>query len=69
VVLGTLIAKLKEGRVNNPFSFSSRILSNAKKNYTTIECKVFANIYAIKNFIHYPLGTSFKFIIDHSNIK
>jgi hypothetical protein len=69
ITLGAILAQLGEGNMDHPIYFSSRKLSQAKRNYITIEREGLDMIYAIHNFRHYMLGSHFKFFTDHSALK
>jgi hypothetical protein len=45
--------------------YSSKLFNSAKKNYTTIERKALAKVYALHKFRHYMLGNKFTFYVDH----
>jgi len=55
--------------LDHPISFARMKLSNAKNNYSTIECEGFAMVYALYKFRHSILGGHFKMHIDHSALK
>lgn len=58
-----------EGELDHPIAFSSRKLSKAKKNYSTIECKGLAMVYALQNFRNYLLGRHFNMYTDYSTLN
>jgi hypothetical protein len=63
--LGEIIVYLGEGNIDHLVYFSSRNLSDAKKNYTTTEREGLAMVYVLHKFLHYLLGTPFKLFMDH----
>jgi hypothetical protein len=69
ISLGAILAQPRDGAMDNPTYFSSRKLSQDERNYTTTEREVLAMIYALHKFIHYLLGSHFKFFTDHSTLK
>ena len=48
-----------------PVYYSSRKLSTAERNYSTIEREALEMIYSINKFRHYLLGKKFTFHVDH----
>jgi hypothetical protein len=64
-----ILTQLGYGAMDHPIYFSSRKLSQAKKNYTTKEREGLAMIYALQKFRQYLLGSHFKFFTDHSALK
>jgi hypothetical protein len=69
ISLGAILAQLGEGNMYHPIYFSNKKLSQDKCNYTTIEREGLSMIYALQKFIHYFLGSHFKFVTDHSTLK
>jgi hypothetical protein len=69
ISLGAVLAQHREVDIDHLLSFSSRKLSTAKINYTTIEREGLAMVYALQKFLHYLLGGHFKMFIDHSALK
>lgn len=61
VALDTILAQSWEGNLHHPIYFASHILSQAECNYTTIERKGLAIVYALQKFRHYLVGSHFKF--------
>jgi len=55
--------------VDHPVYFSSRKLSTAEWNYTTIEREVLKMVYSLQRFCHYLLRGSFKFFTNHYALK
>jgi len=66
-VLGEVLTHEREG--DHLIAFMSRNLSKVEKNYSTIECKGLAMVYALQNVRHYLLGKHFKMYTDHSTLK
>jgi hypothetical protein len=56
-------------KYGSPIYFASRKLPQAERNYTTTEREGLDMIYALQKFIHYLLGSHFKFFTDHSTLK
>jgi hypothetical protein len=52
-------------KCDQPIAYASKLLKNAKKNYTTIEREVVAMVYALHKFRHYLLGNKFVFYNNH----
>jgi hypothetical protein len=44
-------------------------LSDIENNYNIIEREGLSMVYALQEFLHYLLGSPFKFFIDHSTLK
>lgn len=56
----------QDGRV---VAYTSRTLTNTKKNYSVIQKECLAVVYATKQFRHYLLGRSFKLLTDHEPLQ
>jgi hypothetical protein len=69
IALGVVLAQPEAGYIDHPLSFSSRKLSTAEINYTTIEREGLAMVYALQKFHHYLLGGHFEMSTDHSVLK
>ena len=69
IALGVILVQLGEGGIDHRIVFASIKLSSAERNYTTIERKGLAMVYALQKFRHYLLGSHFKMFIDHSTLK
>jgi hypothetical protein len=67
--LGNFLAQPWEGNIDHSIYFSNRKLSDAENNYTTTEHGGLDMVYALEKFLHYLLGSAFKFFIDHSTLK
>ena len=48
--LGAMLAQNPTGQTDQPISYASRLLTPAKKNYTTTEREALAMVYTIKKF-------------------
>jgi hypothetical protein len=55
--------------MDHPIYFARRNIFQAEHNYTTTKREGLAMIYALQKFIHYLLGSYFKFFTDHSALK
>jgi hypothetical protein len=69
ISLGEVLAQPREGDIDHPLAFTSRNLSTAEINYTTIEREGLAMVYALQKFCHYLLGGHFKMFTDHSALR
>jgi hypothetical protein len=69
IYLGAILAQPRNGNMDHLIYFAGRKLSQAERNYTTKEREGLAMIYALHNFIHYLLGSHFKFFTDHFALK
>jgi hypothetical protein len=52
-------------KCNQPTTYTSWLLNNVKKNYTTIEREALAMVYALHKYCHYLFGNKFIFYVDH----
>jgi hypothetical protein len=59
----------RDGAMDNPIYFVSRNFLQVEHNYTMTEREGLAMIYDLQKFIHYLLGSHFKFFTDHSTLK
>jgi hypothetical protein len=50
IVLGAILVQPGEGNIDHPIYFSSRKLSQAEHNYTTIEREGLAMVYSLQKF-------------------
>lgn len=69
IALGAVLTEAGEGDLDHPIVFTSKKLSKAEKNYSTIERKGLAMVYVLQKFRHYLLGRHFKMYTDHSALK
>ena len=69
IALGAVLAQPGETTVDHPVYFTSRKLSNAEWNYTTMEREALAMVYSLQKFRHYLLGGKFKFFTNHFVLK
>ena len=68
IALGAILVQLEEGNMDHPIYFSIIKLSQAERNYTTIEREGLDMIYALQKFKHYLLGSHFMFFTGHSTL-
>jgi hypothetical protein len=69
ITLGFILLKPGERNIYHPIYISSQKLSQDEHNYTIIERKGLAIVYALQRFIHYLLGDDFKFFTDQYSLK
>jgi len=67
--LGVILTQSGEGNLVHPIYFTSKNLSNAEKNYPTIEWEDLTMVYCLLKFQHSLLGSLFKFFANHSALK
>jgi hypothetical protein len=65
IAIGAMLAQNPTGKIDQPIAYASRLLSHAKKNYTTTEREALAMVSVVNKFRHYLLGNSFVFYVDH----
>jgi hypothetical protein len=65
LAVGIILAQIPTGKCEKPFTYASKLLTNAKKNYTTTKRQTFPMVYALHKFRHYLLGHKFVFYINH----
>ena len=63
--LGAMLAQNPTGKIDQPISYTSRLLTPTEINYTTTEREALAMVYAIREIRHYLLANHFVFIVDH----
>jgi hypothetical protein len=63
--LGAMLNQNPNKTIDKPIYYASRLMNNAKKNYTTTEKEALTMIYVVKKFKHYLLGNNFIFFMDH----
>lgn len=58
---------LSQGTVENdlPIAYTSRLLNDAKRNYSTLEKELLAIVYCVGHFRPYLYGQKFTLVIDH----
>jgi len=58
---------LSQGQIGKdlPLTYTSRILNNAERNYSTIEKECLAIVYCVTYFRHYLYGRHFTILTDH----
>jgi hypothetical protein len=59
-MLGEILSQPTEGDIDHPIYFASMKLPITKKNYTTTEQEGLEMVYAIQEFRHYLLGSTFR---------
>jgi hypothetical protein len=69
IALGVVLAQPGAIDIDHPLAFSSRKLSTAEIDYTTIEREGLAMVYALQKFRYYLLGGHFKMFTSHSVLK
>jgi hypothetical protein len=65
LAIRAILAENPIGKIDQPIMYSSRLLNFVKRNYTKIERKVLAMVYALHKFRHYLLNNRFTFYVDH----
>jgi hypothetical protein len=60
-----MLTQNPKNTIDKPNYYASRLMTRAKKNYSTTEKEALAMVYAIKFFCHYLLGNNFTFFVDH----
>jgi len=69
IALGIVLAQPREGDIDHPITFSSRMLSNVERNYTTTKREGLAMVYELQKFKHYLLGAHLKMYTDHFSLR
>ena len=69
ITLGVVLTQDGGDGLDQPITFTSRRLSKAENNYSTIERKGLSMVYVLQKYQHYLLGGHFKMYIDHSVLK
>jgi hypothetical protein len=65
LVVKVMLVQNPTKKCDEPIVYASRLLNNAKKNYTTIEREAFTMVYVLHKLKHYLLGNKFVFYVDH----
>ena len=68
ISIGSALMQLRTPNWYRPVYYSSRKLSAAERNYSTIEREALGMIYNINKFQHYLLGKKFTFHVDHATL-
>lgn len=68
VALGVVLSQGPIGQ-NLPVAYASRTLNNSEQNYSIIERKLLAIIWAAKYFRPYLYGRKFNIIMDHKPLQ
>lgn len=68
-MLGALLTHASGEGLDHAIAFTSHILSDEEKNYSTTEHEGLAMVYALEKCRHYLLGGHFKMYIDNSTPK
>jgi hypothetical protein len=66
VGIGAVLGQVDDKGRETAIHFASRSLSQAERNYSTIERELLAIIYAVDKFRYYLYGKKFKIITDHN---
>jgi hypothetical protein len=66
--LGVMLGQNPNNTIDKLIYYASRLMNNAKKNYTTTKKEVLVMIYVVKKLRHYLLKNSFIFSIDHQTL-
>jgi hypothetical protein len=61
---GNMLSQNLNKIIDKPIYYASKLMNNAKKNYTKIKKEALVMIYAMKKFKHL-LGNNFIFFMDH----
>jgi hypothetical protein len=65
LVVGSMLAQNPTEKCDQPIVYSSRLLNNVEKNYTTTKRETLAIVYVLHKFRHYLLGNKFVFYVNH----
>ncbi len=65
LVVGAILAQNPIDKIDQLVMYSSKLLNSIERNYTTIERKALAMVYALHKSRHYLLGNKFTFFMDH----
>ena len=69
IAVGVMLAQNINGKHDQSVAYTSRLLNQAERNYSTTEREAVAMIYAVKKFRHYLLGNKFRFMVDHQSLS
>jgi hypothetical protein len=65
LVVGAMLAQNSISKYDQPIVYASRLFNKVKHNYTIIERRALAIVYALHIFKHFLLGIFFNFYVDH----
>ena len=66
IAIGSILMQLYEENWYRPVYYTSRLLSKAEHNYSTMEREALGMIHSVTKFGHYLLGEKFTCNVDHS---
>jgi hypothetical protein len=66
--IGAVLGKTDNQGREHPIHFASRTLTQAERNYSTIERELLAIVYAPDKFRYYLYGKKFTIITDHNSL-
>jgi hypothetical protein len=65
LVIGVMLAQNLIGKYDRPIVYAFRLFNKAEQNYSTIEWKALAMVYALHKFKDFLLGNKFVFYVNH----
>ncbi len=65
LIIGTVLAQNPIKKCDQPIAYASKLLNNAKKNYTITKRETLAMVYVLHKFKHYLLRNKFVFYVNH----
>jgi hypothetical protein len=65
LVVDAMLAQNPTRKCDQPITYTSWLLNNVEKNYTTIEREALAMVYVLHKYHHYLLDNKFDFYVDH----
>jgi hypothetical protein len=65
LAIEAMLAQNPIEKCDQPIAYASKLISNAKENYTTTKREPFTMVCALHKFRHYLLGDKFVFYINH----
>ncbi len=65
LAIEAMLAQNPTKKCDQPIAYASKLLNNAKKNYTTTNKEALIMVYVLHKFKHYLLGNKFLFYVDH----